>query len=794
MKMIEPRMTLNNRRAQRWLVLLGLLLAFGLRVYKLGAQNVWWDEAYSIWVARMGVVEATLHTATDTHPPFYYWLLAPWLQATGETEFALRHLSVLIAQMTVALMVPLGRRLSGSRWVGVGAAWFLAFSRFHIWWSQEIRMYILAAFWAMLSLYCVARLVSEDAKHWSPWAGWVVATAGAFATYYATIVIALIENLFMFFVGLRHKRRLRVWWRWIGAQGIVALLMLPWLALALPRMQTWSAAQMPVSLPFVFELHVVLLTLGVSTELGQYLIPALFITGMGLAGVIWDEIRSRHTQEKPALPKSWGALLLGLGLLTPPLFVWILTQPRSFLYTPRVEARYLLPLAPLFSVLLAWATVGWQRVQIWGKRLGGVMFVLLLVGSAWTLPQHYRPRYFQDTYSTLVRLIWTHAQPDDLVVLVSGDRYPLFHTYYDRSPAPDGRPTVFWMPNPQKEEEAFDAAFVDEVLTELTEDYRRIWLVQVERAIQDPEGLTERWLQERYARPLHFTFDYNALSLFAPEAEEPSVPQWNLPPQHKLSRQVTTGVSLLGYNLLTQEFRPSDTIRLGLYLNVEQPAQIEVAQVGADMRVVARDTLDLEPTDGVIYRQVTFRVWPFTPSQRYHFRLGDETTLGEVEVTHTRPAPKLATISNPLESRLGEHIQLLGYDLSNVKGDTPPTVRAGETLSLDLYWQVDRPIEKRLKVFTHLIGTAHNPATNGPLWAQDDQIPLEGAYPTEAWLPDIPLRDRYELVIPPNAPPGDYQLTVGMYTVEGATRLSVSGEGAVTESGYILLTPVRVLP
>jgi hypothetical protein len=191
---------------------------------------------------------------------------------------------------------------------------------------------------------------------------------------------------------------------------------------------------------------------------------------------------------------------------------------------------------------------------------------------------------------------------------------------------------------------------------------------------------------------------------------------------------------------------------------------------------------------------VTFRVWPFTPSQRYHFRLGDETTLGEVEVTHTRPAPKLATISNPLESRLGEHIQLLGYDLSNVKGDTPPTVRAGETLSLDLYWQVDRPIEKRLKVFTHLIGTAHNPATNGPLWAQDDQIPLEGAYPTEAWLPDIPLRDHYELVIPPNAPPGDYQLTVGMYTVEDATRLSVSGEGAVTESGYILLTPVRVLP
>ncbi|MGC9398765.1 MAG: glycosyltransferase family 39 protein [Anaerolineae bacterium] len=770
----------------RLLLMVGLLVAFGLRLHKLGDQNVWWDEGYSLWVARKGVVAATLHTATDTHPPLYYWLLAPWLRAAGETEFALRYLSVLLAQLTVALMVPLAQRLSGSQKVGIGAAWFLALSRFHIWWSQEIRMYVPAAFWALLSLYATARLASHDqaAKRLSTWAGWVLATAAAFATYYATLVVAVIENLFMLIVGLQRKQRLHFWGRWIGAQLVVALFLLPWLAFALPRMQSWSATQTPATLPFVFELHVVLLALGISTDVGQHLLPALLITAVGIAGVVGALRRGTRG------PERWGALLLCLGLTLPPLFIWGLTQPRSFLYTPRVEARYLLPLAPLFSILLAWSIKGWH---LWSRRLGNLVLLLLLLTSAWTLPQHYRSRYFRDTYSTLVRVIWAYARPDDVVLLVSGDRYPLFHTYYDRRPAPEARPPVTWMPNPPGEA-PFDAAFVEKELAELSGAYRRIWLAQVESALQDPEGLTETWLMQHYARPLHFTFDYNSLSLFAPTAEEPTVPQWNLPPQHPISQTVTPGLTVRGYDLLTEEFRPGDTIRLGLYLEVEEATQVEITQVGADGRTVARHALTLDPHPGVVYRQARFRVWPYTPAQRYHFRLTERLSVGEVQVTHTRRPPRLTTVAHPLEARLGAHIWLLGYDLTGVGRGSPPTVRPGETLHLDLYWKAEAPVEERYKVFTHLIGTAHNPETGGPLWAQDDQIPLEGAYPTEAWLPNLPLQDHYRLSLPPHTPPGDYQLVVGMYTLEDGMRLPVSGEGAVAEQGYILLTPVRVLP
>ena len=64
-----------------WLPVIVLLLAFALRVYKLGDQNVWWDEGFSVWVARHDLGTLTTIAAGDTHPPLYYWLLHPWMLA-----------------------------------------------------------------------------------------------------------------------------------------------------------------------------------------------------------------------------------------------------------------------------------------------------------------------------------------------------------------------------------------------------------------------------------------------------------------------------------------------------------------------------------------------------------------------------------------------------------------------------------------------------------------------------------------------------------------------------------------
>ncbi len=151
----------------RWLLLVGLLLAFALRVYHLGDQNIWWDEGLAVWAVRHSFMETTLWTARDVHPPLYFWLLWPWVRLAGESEFAARYLTVMVAMLTVAAMAPLGRRLGG-RAVGVAALWLLALSRFHVWWSQEMRMYALAALVATLSFYFLVRTVSGNGKEGQP--------------------------------------------------------------------------------------------------------------------------------------------------------------------------------------------------------------------------------------------------------------------------------------------------------------------------------------------------------------------------------------------------------------------------------------------------------------------------------------------------------------------------------------------------------------------------------------------------------------------------------------------------
>ncbi|RIK19444.1 MAG: hypothetical protein DCC51_08865 [Anaerolineae bacterium] len=134
-----------------------LLLAFALRVHRIGEQRVWWDEGWSVWVARFSSLDILRQTGNDVHPPLYFELLHLWRALSGDEEAALRLLSAFFGVLTVALTYALGRRMargtlsSGfATLAGLLAALFLAVSRFAIAWSQEIRMYALAMLLGLL--------------------------------------------------------------------------------------------------------------------------------------------------------------------------------------------------------------------------------------------------------------------------------------------------------------------------------------------------------------------------------------------------------------------------------------------------------------------------------------------------------------------------------------------------------------------------------------------------------------------------------------------------------------------
>ncbi len=100
---------------RRLVLLLVLAAAWALRLYRLDAQSLWYDEAVTARVAGQGLAELTRWTANDIQPPLYYYLEAATTALLGRSEWALRALSAAMGLLAVAVMVALARRLFGRR-------------------------------------------------------------------------------------------------------------------------------------------------------------------------------------------------------------------------------------------------------------------------------------------------------------------------------------------------------------------------------------------------------------------------------------------------------------------------------------------------------------------------------------------------------------------------------------------------------------------------------------------------------------------------------------------------------
>jgi hypothetical protein len=136
--------------------------------------------------------------------------------------------------------------------------------------------------------------------------------------------------------------------------------------------------------------------------------------------------------------------------------------------------------------------------------------------------------------------------------------------------------------------------------------------------------------------------------------------------------------------------------------------------------------------------------------------------LGQPEPAGLTPVLGPAVTGPPTfaqEAVIGDAVHVLGFDVQ----------RAGETLQIDLHWQPLRPLEADYTSFVQLL------TANGDRIAQSDHQAGGVYYPTSLWQPDdaawsslgASLRDRHILTLPADAPPGPYQLLVGMYRLAG---------------------------
>ena len=135
------------------------------------------------------------------------------------------------------------------------------------------------------------------------------------------------------------------------------------------------------------------------------------------------------------------------------------------------------------------------------------------------------------------------------------------------------------------------------------------------------------------------------------------------------------------------------------------------------------------------------------------------------------------TPGQPTAYRVADAATLLGYDAAQVAPGAP--------LDLTLTWRADRAAPTDYTVFVHLL------APDGRILSQIDRTPGLSQYATSQWQAGEVVVDPYRLDVPPDTPPGRYQVAVGWYTPAGRAEARDAAGQRLAEDRILLDVDVR---
>ncbi len=792
-----------RRQRTHTLIALSLvtLLAFALRAFGLGRQSLWYDEGVSVFLARMSLAARTAWTANDIQPPLYYNLLHGWIALAGDSEFALRFLSLVFGLLTVPLMYATGRRLSGPL-TGLLAAFLAAISPLYLWYSQEARMYTLLTFLGLLSSYLLLRALEEREQGRRRWL-WVA--------YAAANMAAVYTHYFAFFVVAFQAVYLLVWagprraWRRLaeGALAIAAvgLTYLPWLPYVLDRYRV-DASFWQGTLKLDEALRKIFIAFATGETVLEPVAAKLLVIYLLIFTIALLIHATRNPQ--PATRFTFHAprplVFLTLYLFLPILLILTLSYRN-----PKFNARYLMVASPPFLLIIAaglaalrrWSreSAGWRRAVSLLAALGSGLFILSV--SAYADYNAYFDVWFtKPDFRAAARIVRQGLGPGEAIILTSGHMFPVFDYYFPHS----GRALIPDMAVLDTSR-TLDFGVADDLNRALA-GKRGVWVVLWQDEVVDPNGFLPMMLDSHGTlldthRLWHVDVLHYALPPGVHFAARPAI-------QHPLAVTFGNQIELLGYDLeaktrntkhetrnpaLSEAEGTKHAIPLTLYWQARQP-------IAADYKLALRlrdetgyywGTLDRRPAAELyptmrwqpgqtLFGRYELPVLPGTPPGDYQIEArlynagdgqaldvwvdgrpqGQRALLGSVTVGRPAQPPTVEQlrIRQPRRVELGGQIAFLGYELS------PERAQPGDTLHVMLFWRALADVGRDY--------TLHLQLLQGDRLVGEATFPPAGAdYPTTRWTAGDVLRGQYDVIVPPGADPGPAQLRAVLMDAAG---------------------------
>jgi len=826
LKLLDRR---GLRKADVLLVLI-LLLALGLRLYRIEAQSLWNDEGTSVALAQRDLLTITESAAHDIHPPLYYYLLHGWIALWGHSELAVRSLSALLGTVLVLFTVQLGKTVRPSvpgngeeaaagagctraERIGLLAGPYAALSPFLVYYAQETRMYTLcaclgaASTWALLQLLPRWSTAKETPGHHRATRQSTVIWAVCYAaltilllyTHYFAVAVVLTQNLvFLFWLVADSPGGARGFLRrvltWAVLQGLILAAYAPWLIVVRGQLQSWPAVSEPLKLATLLMDLLKVFSLGLSPPARSVVLVGGFAAVLLIGAIVplWE----KHGDKRVRLASSVPHVAILPYLFVPILLLYLLSLQR-----PMYNPKFLLVCAVPYALLLARGTEALFSSTGQPKARGlfaVVATVWIASSSLMSLKGYYfDPAFARDDYRGIAQYIQALGVPGDAILIDAPGQIETFSYYYHGDlpviPLPRQRPL-------DKETTLAD-------LQGLVRSRKRIFAVFWATDESDPERFIESWLDSNTYKAMDSWHGNVRLAVYA----VPSIAVEGRI-EHPLDVEFGHQIRLLGYNLPIETVTPGDILQLTLFWQAITPMKqrYKVFTHVLDPYGHLVGQRDAEPGGGAKIttlwaagEQITdnygLLILPGTPPGKYLLEVGlygaddglrlsvvnskreagDSVVLQTVQVLPATASPPLSVLGLTRENDvLFQSLRLRGYTLAKLGAEHDPAapLHPGDILHLTLFWEATGQVTDDATITLRFIDST------GRVRLERTTQPTEGMYRASQWLAGQLVRDQHNIPLPGDLAAGVYRITLEVRALATGQQL-----GSLTTLGNLSL-------
>lgn len=404
----------------------GVLTFAALSLGNISRWSIWFDEAFSAYLIRFNYFDVARYTSTDVHPPLYYWILKFWSQVFGNSELALRSLSLVFILTAIIFVWYFIRKYFG-RGASVVSMSLMAIAPLMMRYSEEARMYGMAMFIVVAATFTLFSIVKKPTKRKYIIYG-VLISLGMW-THYFTAIMWLSHWAWRFWYVHRHKQSF--WTKpWILTHIAAVASFVPWMPFMVKQLSGVQGGGFwiqPInfSTPFSF-IGTIFMYRDSSESTGYFAILGIIslIIGISLAVKSFGKLKGDK--------KDLFSLICFMALM-PMVILMILSLPPL---RPSFVDRYLVPALPFWSALVGVSVATfWREKTKFRFNAAKILFVTCMIMSISGVFYLYQignyNKHANDNLMIrpLMQEIFKRANPGEKIVANSSWRFYETHYY-----------------------------------------------------------------------------------------------------------------------------------------------------------------------------------------------------------------------------------------------------------------------------------------------------------------------------------------------------------------------------